>query len=45
MKKYNFNAGPSILPDAVLEAAAKAIIDFDGTGLSLLSISHRTPEF
>ena len=45
MKKYNFNAGPSILPDIVLEAAAKAIIDFDGTGLSLLSISHRTPEF
>lgn len=45
MKKYNFNAGPSVLPDVVLEAAAKAIIDFDGTGLSLLSISHRTPEF
>ncbi len=45
MKKYNFNAGPSILPDVVLEAAAKAIIDFNGTGLSLLSISHRTPDF
>ena len=45
MKKYNFYAGPSILPDVVLEAAAKAISDFDGTGLSLLSISHRTPEF
>ena len=45
MKKYNFNAGPSVLPDVVLEAASKAIIDFDGTGLSLLSISHRTPEF
>ena len=45
MKKYNFNAGPSILPDVVLGAAAEAIIDFDGTGLSLLSISHRTPEF
>ena len=45
MKKYNFNAGPSILPDMVLEAAAKAIIDFNGTGLSLLSISHRTPDF
>ena len=45
MKRYNFNAGPSVLPDVVLEAAAKAIIDFNGTGLSLLSISHRTPEF
>ena len=45
MKKYNFNAGPSVLPDVVLEAAAKAVIDFNGTGLSVLSISHRTPEF
>ncbi len=45
MKKYNFNAGPSMLPDVVLEAAAKAVIDFNGTGLSVLSISHRTPEF
>ena len=45
MKKHNFNAGPSILPAVALEAAAKAIIDFNGTGLSLLSISHRTPDF
>ena len=45
MKKYNFNAGPSVLPDVVLEAAAKAIMNFNDTGLSLLSISHRTPEF
>ena len=45
MKKHNFNAGPSILPDVVLENAAKAIVDFKGTGLSLLSVSHRTPEF
>jgi phosphoserine aminotransferase len=45
MKKHNFNAGPSILPDVVLESAAKAIIDFNGSGLSLLSISHRTPDF
>ncbi len=45
MKKHNFNAGPSILPDVALENAAKAIIDLNGTGLSLLSISHRTPEF
>ena len=45
MKKHNFNAGPSILPDVVLQNAAKAIIDFNGTGLSLLSISHRTKDF
>ncbi len=45
MKKYNFNAGPSILPDVAIENAAKAIADFNGTGLSILSISHRTKEF
>ena len=45
MKKYNFNAGPSILPDVAIENAAKAIVDFNGTGLSILSISHRTKEF
>ena len=45
MKKHNFNAGPSILADEVLENAAKAIIDFNGSGLSLLSISHRTKDF
>ncbi len=45
MKKHNFNAGPSVLPEVVLENAAKAIIDLNGSGLSLLSISHRTPDF
>ncbi|MBQ3260731.1 MAG: 3-phosphoserine/phosphohydroxythreonine transaminase, partial [Alistipes sp.] len=45
MKKHNFNARPSILPDVVLQNAAKAIIDFNGSGLSLLSISHRTKDF
>lgn len=45
MKKHNFNAGPSILPQPVLEKAAQAVLDFNGSGLSLLSISHRTPDF
>lgn len=45
MKKHNFNAGPSILPEEVIERAAKAIVDFNGSGLSLLSISHRTKDF
>ncbi|WP_290541336.1 3-phosphoserine/phosphohydroxythreonine transaminase [Alistipes sp.] len=45
MKKHNFNAGPSILADVVIENAAKAILDFNGSGLSLLSISHRTKDF
>ncbi len=45
MKQHNFNAGPSIINEKVLENAAKAIIDLNGSGLSLLSISHRTKDF
>ena len=45
MKKYNFGAGPSILPAEVMEATAKACVDFEGFGLSLMEMSHRTKEF
>lgn len=42
---HNFNAGPSILPDQVLQEAAKAVLNFNDTGLSILEIGHRTPLF
>lgn len=45
MKKYNFNAGPSMLPREVIENTAKQILDFNGTGLSLMEISHRAKYF
>ena len=45
MKQYNFNAGPSILPREVIEGTAAAILDFEGTGLSLMEISHRAKYF
>ena len=45
MKKYNFGAGPSILPQEVMKATAAACVDFDGIGLSLMEISHRSKEF
>ncbi len=45
MKKHNFNAGPCILPDVALENTAKAVLDLDGIGMSVLSISHRSKEF
>lgn len=45
MKKHNFNAGPSILPRVAIENTAKAILDLNGIGLSLLEISHRSKEF
>ena len=45
MKKHNFYAGPSILPDVTLEKTAEAVMDFAGTGISIMSISHRSKEF
>ena len=44
MKKHNFSAGPSILPEEVLEKSSKAVLDFD-EGLSLIEISHRSKAF
>lgn len=43
--KHNFNAGPSILPREVIEDTAKAVLDFQGEGLSILEISHRAKYF
>ena len=45
MKKHNFSAGPSILPQEVFQKASEAILDFNGSGLSLLEISHRSKDF
>lgn len=44
-RAHNFNAGPSILPLSVLEQAQKELIDFKGTGMSVMEISHRSKEF
>ncbi len=43
--KHNFNAGPSILPKEVFEEASRSLLDFNGTGLSILEIGHRTKIF
>ena len=45
MHIHNFSAGPCILPQQVLRGAADAVLDFNGMGLSLIEISHRTAEF
>ena len=45
MKKHNFSAGPSILPREVIENTAQAVLDFNGIGLSVLEISHRSKDF
>lgn len=45
MKKYNFYAGPSLLPREAVENTAKQILDFNGMGVSLMCVSHRSPAF
>ena len=45
MKKHNFSAGPCILPDDVMQQAARAVEELDGSGLSLIEISHRSAAF
>lgn len=45
VKQYNFNAGPSILPQEVIKQTAEAVLNFEGHGLSILEISHRAKYF
>lgn len=42
---YNFNAGPAILPAPVLERAQRELRDYQGRGMSILEMSHRSPEY
>lgn len=44
-KKYNFYAGPAILPYEVMKKAQDDLLDFNGMGLSIMEISHRSKEF
>ncbi len=45
MKKHNFYAGPSILPQYTIDKVIEGVKDFAGTGLSIMEISHRSKEF
>lgn len=45
MKKHNFSAGPSILPQEVIKKASDALLNFNGLDLSLIEVSHRSKEF
>ena len=45
MKKHNFYAGPSILPQYTIDGVAEAVKNFAGTGLSVMEVSHRSKEF
>ncbi len=45
MKKHNFSAGPSILPQEVFQEAAESLVNYNNSGLSILEISHRSQMF
>ena len=45
MRAYNFSAGPAILPEEVLKEAAAELVDYQGTGMSIMEMSHRGKEF
>ncbi|MBO5513874.1 MAG: 3-phosphoserine/phosphohydroxythreonine transaminase, partial [Mogibacterium sp.] len=42
---YNFSAGPSVLPEEVLKKCAAEMLNYNGTGESVMEMSHRSPEF
>jgi phosphoserine aminotransferase len=42
---HNFGAGPAVLPLQVLEQAKEELLDYKGTGMSIMEMSHRSPEF
>ncbi|MBQ4649035.1 MAG: 3-phosphoserine/phosphohydroxythreonine transaminase [Clostridia bacterium] len=42
---YNFSAGPSMLPEAVLNKAAEEMLDYQGSGMSVMEMSHRSPVY
>ena len=44
-KKHNFNPGPAVLPPFTVDKTIEALKDYDGTGLSIMEISHRSKEF
>jgi phosphoserine aminotransferase len=45
MKKYNFNPGPSVLPEITIKNTAEAILNLNGSGMSIMEISHRSKDF
>jgi len=44
-RAHNFNAGPAVLPLSVLERIRLELLDYRGTGMSVMELSHRSPEF
>ncbi|RYE69701.1 MAG: 3-phosphoserine/phosphohydroxythreonine transaminase, partial [Oxalobacteraceae bacterium] len=45
MRTFNFSAGPAVLPEPVLRRAADEMLDWHGSGMSVMEMSHRGKEF
>ena len=45
MRPYNFSAGPAVMPDEVLQQAAQEMLDWHGSGMGVMEMSHRGKEF
>jgi phosphoserine aminotransferase len=44
-RAFNFSAGPAVMPEAVLQQAASEMLDWHGSGMSVMEMSHRGKEF
>ena len=42
---FNFSAGPSMMPESVLKKAAEEMLNYDGSGMSVMEMSHRSPVY
>ena len=42
---YNFSAGPAMMPESVLEEIAAEVLNYHGSGMSVMEMSHRSPVF
>uniref|UniRef100_UPI003A8FCA1A aminotransferase class V-fold PLP-dependent enzyme n=1 Tax=Ellagibacter isourolithinifaciens TaxID=2137581 RepID=UPI003A8FCA1A len=42
---FNFSAGPAMLPEKVLKTAAAEMLDYNGSGMSIMEMSHRSATF
>ena len=45
MRNYNFSAGPSMLPEEVLKQVRDELLDYEGTGISVMEMSHRSKPY
>ena len=45
MRKWNFSAGPAAIPEAVLQEVQGEMMEWHGSGMSVMEMSHRSPDY